>query len=327
MKAYKTHNDLHFPDHITKLSDDWINIYWPVTWKCNLECSYCFRMRRNDENVIDTRTHEVIYALDRIRQKTGKNIFFSITGGEPMTLAKFPEFIEGVTRLGMQVDIATNLTLKSCEKVLDFALFENTMVQATYHECELSKNQKYADNFINNFKYGLANGVYMIFKIIVRRDDVLDLENKIAFFKEKIGMPFPIYLKVISGIPTVYTKEEQKKIFRLMTYEKEYQKLLVAGANIFKGMKCDAGRGLIVLNANGDAYRCTGTIFEKPIGNLFTGINFSKDLAPCESHACGCTPQAIKYGMNPWDYVAGAKKEDASYCKYGCPQEINIDES
>ena len=334
LKAYKTHNDLLFPDHITKMSDNWIDVCWAVTWKCNIQCTYCFKQDRTAPDIINTNLDAVVIALDNLRQRTGKGIFFSITGGEPFTLKNFPLFVQRVSKLGMRVGIATNLTIPSCKEMFDKANTENVMVQATYHNCVLDKNKTHADNFIKHFQYGLDHGAYCIFKLIVRPEDISTLDKKMDEFKSKIGKDFPIYLKVLSAggsfktkeetmkkcYPYAYTKEEVSELFSKMTYMREYQKALVAGAGWFKGMFCDAGRGLITLNTDGAAFPCTGLMFERPIGNLLLGIRLSKEPMACPKALCGCTPQSLWYGKNPWDYITGAKKEDASYCKYGCPQ-------
>jgi len=335
MPTYKTHNDLMFPDHIVKMSDEWIDICWAVTWKCNIQCTYCFKQNRTDPDIINTNLDAVVAGLDTVRQRTGKNIFFSITGGEPFTLKNFPLFVQRVSRLGMRVGIATNLTVPTCKTMFDTADTGNVMIQATYHNCVLDLNKTHADNFIKHFRYGLDKGAYCIFKFIVRPEDINTLDKKIDEFKNKIGRDFPVYLKTLSAgtpgktkeetmkkcYPYAYTPDEASKLFSKMTHMREYQKALVAGAGWFKGMLCDAGRGLITLNADGAAYPCTGLMFQgQPIGNILSGINLSKDLMPCPSVICGCTPQGVWYGKNPWDYIDGIEKEDASYCKYGCPQ-------
>ena len=83
-------------------------------------------------------------------------------------------------------------------------------------------------------------------------------------------------------------------------------------------MKCDAGRGFIAIDKNGDAFRCVHDLVYRKrfLGNLIKrNICLFNMPRPCSISHCSAPFWALWYGVNPWDYI-GKKGEDCEYCRF-----------
>lgn len=81
-----------------------------VTYKCNLECRFCYAENRCEEGSRDMSLEEIGRVIRRIRHEA-KVPSVSLTGGEPTCRKDLPEIIRLAKSEGMRVNLITNGTL------------------------------------------------------------------------------------------------------------------------------------------------------------------------------------------------------------------------
>ena len=122
-----------------------------------------------------------------------------------------------------------------------------------------------------------------------------------------------------NAYPYAYTREQHKVLDELFKVRGQCQKLYRGGAGFFKGMKCDAGRGFMVMTWTGHVGRYYTT--RDGVGSLGSFVDETVKIndAPvvCPVKFCTTSFWGMWFGVNPWDYVPKSKREDAYYCRFG----------
>lgn len=88
-------------------------ILFPITYQCNLNCSYCSEKEKRDKVVDIEKGIELIEKND--------NDWVYITGGEPLTVKNIVDVVRRLKKAGKKVGLTTNGTIHKFEvlKYLD----------------------------------------------------------------------------------------------------------------------------------------------------------------------------------------------------------------
>lgn len=272
-----------------------------VNKKCNFNCEYCFDNKLKFK--IKNRLKRVagmnflsdmdIYKFVRKIEKLDKKCLVSITGGEPFL---FPQFIKLCQLLTIKnhIDITTNLSSK---KIYQFADTINPkkveIMYISFHPEKLGQ-LNLIDDFISKVQYLKKKGFktrvsYVMYPPLLKR-----FEKDYEFLKSwDIKIEPKKYRGKFNGknYPSAYTKNEMKLLRKYMT--KERKKLLDMNFNL-KGRKCLTGKNSIVINQEGQIFRCWGD--QKPMGNFIKGeINLNSAAKPCQVDECKCPTEAARW--------------------------------
>jgi radical SAM protein with 4Fe4S-binding SPASM domain len=87
-------------------------LFWESTLRCNLRCVHCGSSCEAQSPLEELSTEQICGILDDIAEDFDtRNIFVSITGGEPLLRRDLYEVVAHMTKLGMRCCIVTNGTL------------------------------------------------------------------------------------------------------------------------------------------------------------------------------------------------------------------------
>ena len=338
MNTYKMPNgDVELGDFPYRRSNAWTNVVWIITEQCNLGCPYCigFKSKGIATSLIDTLgVTGLVDRFENLRERSGKNLYITITGGEPTIVKKLPELCKQLIDKKFIIELQSNMiTGTEIKRFVDNVDPKGvSQITATYHGWALdTKYPTMKDNYINNFKYAMDNGITCVLKTVVPPDEVFTMKSKLDGLrkllpKNSIIMPW-LFIKGLpknknnmnAAYPYCYTSEQHTELNNICKIRGECQKLYRGGAGFFYGMPCDAGRGFFIIKRNGDAGRCyTIKTDQGYLGNLVKDdIVLFSSAKKCSSKFCGTSFWGMWFGVNPWDYVPNSNKYNAYYCKFG----------
>ena len=110
-------NGISFPLRFNlNLKSKPINIIWDITYRCNLDCHYCFfaksRPLKNKEELSTEKICEFVARVARYKPS------FFLTGGEPLLRPDLEKIISTIRAHKMKVGLNTNATLMTRERLL-----------------------------------------------------------------------------------------------------------------------------------------------------------------------------------------------------------------
>jgi len=340
MNIYTMPNgDKELGDWPARMGQDWINVVWVMTHRCFMGCPYCVGWKMGSDapkTMVDI--HGVdgcIERFEKLRACTKKNMYVTISGGEPLTQKGFPELCKKLTERDFMVELHTNLTTSAFTEWADAVDAKNvSQVMASYHGWRLDKDSAAKNLYIKNFNYAMQKDLTPVLKRVVLPDEVERMPGYVKQIKSILPAGSPTLLwGFISGgapknnhefgksYPYAYTPKQKAILNGLREYRRNCQKMYHDGGGFFKGMPCDAGRGFVYMSVDGIIHRCYA-MRGKGIGNFSDGtINITNAPTACPRVYCGTPFWGAWFGKNPWDYVIGAKKEDSTFCRYGAYSE------
>lgn len=86
-----------------------LNVYFSITNRCNLNCSYCYGEYSARKNYKEFETKEIFSILDEL--KNLGTVLLQFQGGEPLIRNDIKEIIEYSAKLDFNLDLITNGTL------------------------------------------------------------------------------------------------------------------------------------------------------------------------------------------------------------------------
>jgi len=337
---YKLPNgDFQLGDYPNRRDPDGLNWVWVITHHCVMGCPYCigWKSKTSVPTLIDKMggISKVVDGFKKVRDKYHKNIYITISGGEPTLVKQIGPLIVALNKENIQVELHTNLTnsrfASSIDKVDPDMLGQ---VTATYHGWRLDKDKKAQDLYMKNFSYGWRRGYTMILKTVVCPWEVGGYEDKIKRLKKMIPAGSPVltwpFIRGKPGsikdhrgaYPQAYTVKHRRVLRKINKYRAEEQRMYANGAGFFHGMQCDAGNSFLFMDIDGNVSRCYG-LRGRRLGNLKEGnIRLTNGPTPCPAKYCGTPFWGLWYGFNPWDYVPASNKEVAYYSRFGPKFEI-----
>lgn len=284
---------------ISSFSYDY-HITFRLNDKCNLACEYC---RWFDGENYSKSIETVLALFEFFKTQRFKNVLFYFHGGEP---AIHPEVIKVLdcikensvkNNINVFIEFQTNLSystnkLKKIIKSVD-------KISISYHYNELMRTKTHLQ-FVKNFIYLKLNNVY-IDKFDIMLENVS--ENELDIFYKNI-LWFLKYDKIIDSemihgfchydknpitkskhiqFYNKYNKTEQ--IYKIDDKLYNTNELFSEGLNC-KGCKCDAGSKYVVINSDGNVFKCgiemtyyrMKCVDVKPITNVLLDKNYLKML-------------------------------------------------
>lgn len=285
-------------------------VVWPITSKCNYDCSYCF-MKKGKRN-LSVKSANLF--LRNIEKKLDKNWGFVITGGEPFLHKSFFEIVKGLTKLGHQVSIFTNFSVDP-QKIIRFLKLTGDKCGAIFASLHLEHTTP--DNFLKKILIieksfpSLRNHLFVTSvatnKALPRLEKIKKkfFEKGCRFFIRPYQYPDHSFFSY-SGKQKKIIERISKK-YNLGPFQKQLEFRSTYGVDLSrassKGQRCWAGCLYFWILADGAAFRCCPFTEEKLnyIGNkLYMGNILRKDFklleraTKCQRKVCIDTNYYLK---------------------------------
>jgi len=224
--------------------------------------------------------------------------FYLCGSGEPFMTPKFLKIVNRLVKMKHQVGVMTNFSASE-EKIVEFCKITGNRL----FEFSASMHLEYV-----NLKEFLQKAILVkqlvgdkfSVRSVARKGRLSELEKIGQSFRNK-GIRFVLhlerdYIKNSIEEPFVHYSHKERNIirdFRGRFYDKNILK--------FKGKSCWAGSKYLVINEEGDAYRCNPAQRFKAdkgyLGNLLKGtFKLNKNPSVCRYRYCYCL-QPIALGM------------------------------
>ena len=343
--------DIQVGDYKFRINQEYTTVVYYLTERCNFRCSYCVGWNKGGRDCLTDKypVKKIIDDFRYLQDTSGKKLYVLLTGGEPSLVTNFGELVRGLTTY-MDIELQTNLCTKY---IRDFAKNADPgrvgHVMASYHAETLDKKVSLRKLYFENFRLLMEQGFTVVLKTIALPKEIPQLKDKIALLKTQLPDKAVILVQpFIAGslgskecpnsYPYRYTQEEKRILWEVMPVRKGEIFDYINGAGWFQGMKCDAGRGFIAMDKNGDTFRCVHDMVYwgnrsidrsnlikrnihllntlKSLGNLIKrNIHLLNTPKPCLLPYCSAPFWALWYGVNPWDYM-GKKARDCEYCRF-----------
>jgi len=276
----------------------------------------------------------VVARFESLRERSKKNIYITLTGGEPTIVKEFVALCKKLVDKKFIIELQSNMiTGTIIKKFVDNVDPKGiAQIMATYHGWALdTKYPTMQENYINNFKYAMNNNITCVLKTVVPPNEVFTMKDKLAKLRKllptgAIIMPWvfikgsPTSITDMNGAyPYAYTPQQHVEMDSLCKIRNACQALYRHGAGFFCGMQCDAGNGFFIIKRDGTAGRCyTIKTGAGVLGNLVNNdINLFSSPKKCTYKLCGTPFWGMWFGVTPWDYVPNGDKNSAYYCKFG----------
>lgn len=271
---------------------------WHLNRACNFRCEYCFisggDMQRKGHDV-----DRVISAFKSV-PFTWETIHMS--GGEPFLFPKYVELCKKLTELKNveKISINTNLSTKN---VFDFADKINPeKVDSIHASLHLSQRNDFND-FAEKVSYLREKGFNIFASQVIYPPLFEKYKEAFEYFQKK---RIDIEPKIFRGFyrlkhySEAYSKKEKDTIlqykglckeklrensFRKAEYKEDFDKSF--GNPSWIGSVCNAGFNYVVIQFDGDCYRCHSDSCY--LGNLFAGsLKLFEKPIKCISKTCNC---------------------------------------
>lgn len=185
MNVYPTPNgDVELGDYPARMDKDWVNIVWIITSQCNLGCSYCIGFKSDGiaRSLIDRfGTDKIVERFEQVREKTGKQLYITMTGGEPTITKDFAYLCGKLTGKKFVIELQSNLISSFVKEFVDIVDPEFvSQITASYHGWALDKDDQLRARYMDNFHYAMNWGITCVLKTIVLPDEVNGIVDKIS---------------------------------------------------------------------------------------------------------------------------------------------------
>lgn len=314
---------------------DWFDvIYYNITKRCNMHCSYCYSHNMNQD--ITKKENEII--LSKIASLNCKNIV--LIGGEPFCNPDFWKILEEVQKYTVwnEITIVTNGTLIGIDKIKKLK-DPRIVLQISLDDFREDENAKtrgkgQAEKVLNILPMLKENHVKVRIMKVLTRESIRTAKDFYRYFKkEEISVGFFIVKKVEESLkPTVkqlkelmdfFCLEEKKDVLDAFGMVK-FADNMMFGNEGFPVMHCGAGVTSLSIHPDGNVYPCVKryssfdyitNIFEED--SIEAIKNNRKRILETElvNAKESCTHCIIKYFCG-----GGCRAEEqlGKLCKYNC---------
>lgn len=272
-----------------------------VTDACNYNCEYCHW------NTGPTYKYEdVISSVDMATDiLSDYNFRFYFHGGEPTVHPRLQDILTHVFSVkdNITIELQTNLSKPKpyFEHLVSTFADDQLEINATYHPTQVSD----FDDFIDKLDY--LHDCSVLGKVDVMLDHNIDMIGTVLVNSNHIlEKPYAPRTEFIHGYIDYENTTNSYKSFvdsRSMFHERyevlhhgetiprihDTNDLFMNGIN-FKGWLCEAGNKYIILNGNGDYFKCASSTLDAPVGNILTNSTLFKlhtsNLTKCKWSSC-----------------------------------------
>ena len=229
---------------------------WNVNTACNFRCTYCTQRFKEDRGRWARDTERFLAAFARLPGKWE----FKLSGGEPFVHPTLLEIVDGVTKLGHRISVVTNFSAKEerLEAFVRAARGRLGILSASLHLEYVDDIAAFADKAVRISALMLARAIAvpelprpsLCVTTVATRAALPRLQALAALFTER-GIPFKVQPEKEEGFVATYSPAERELLLALGGHND-------TGAieHEFAGRACWAGRFYLVVDDQGEAYRC-----------------------------------------------------------------------
>lgn len=247
--------------------DDFYNVSFEITYRCNLECKHCFN-KSDDQAYVGLDKDDILELIDELADAKVKNVY--MTGGEP---TKFPFFMEAVSafnRHGIEVILATNgyditkyITFIKENVSSKSGVYISIDGLADVHNTLRGKPDAF-ERAISSIKMIVAQGMPVRVSSIIWDGNYGQLEDLVVYLKD-IGAS-----QINLTIPVEVGRADTNHIVLHQTYPRTVEKVkylqdkyISDEFHIFlkrqevldeNSLRCQGGQKIMHINSNGDIY-------------------------------------------------------------------------
>lgn len=175
------------------LKSDIKEIYFHLTYRCNLACEYCYNKNKLNSTA-ELKLEQWKQIVDDLKKRSHPRIYF--TGGEPTLYKDFTAVVDYVYEAGLQMELLTNGTMlhqisdKTLKKLSSITVsLDNIGDDKTYRK----NSEKY--NVIDNILMVHSKGVKINVRSVVSNDTIEETnEVKKYFSRYDINYISSIYI-------------------------------------------------------------------------------------------------------------------------------------
>jgi len=314
-------NDLELGDYPYIIDPEYTTIIWHVVHICNLHCSYCTGYGSKHESLLTIiGEQELLDAFIKVKEYTKRKLMLCCTGGEPSIVKNYGNFCAKLSDNGFILQPKTNLIGNESDNFINKVNPANVaLIEAALHP-QPEENENLWKLFFTRAKKAHNLGFNIVIKYIATPYRINTLNARIRKIEDAVQGQIPILISpYLAGTtwPKMYSNQQIDKIMNICNIRKTIFIHRWKCTNSFKGMKCDSGRGVIMLQVTGEFLRCWNARNGRSYGTLQKGIlNLDPEPLACPYSRCACTQQAMCWGLSPWNHIKDAKKEQCYYNRF-----------
>ncbi|SHO47422.1 radical SAM/SPASM domain-containing protein [Anaerocolumna xylanovorans] len=259
-------NDINSYIEYAKKINSFNNVYYNITKRCNLKCSYCYS--EHNESYVSLDQNKII--LNKLGELNTKTI--TLIGGEPFCHPYFYDLLESIKKKESisEICIVTNGTLidnKRIEAFKDKRIFMQISLDGINEETNaLTRGIGTFEKVANNFAILKENKIkFKIMKVITREN--IDFSQEFYSYYKKHGIETGFFMvkqvpenlkptneQIVSLLDYIYINED-KNIDRVFDIVK-FADNMMFDKNGFPITHCGAGINALSVNPNGDTFPC-----------------------------------------------------------------------
>lgn len=272
-------------------------VLWNLNLHCNYRCRYCFY---SDDQL--SKEHPAVgkHSIGHITNcfdKTGKQWWIFLSGGEPFLYPRFVDLCKSLTKQHY-ITINTNCSTTNVKKFAHEIDPEKVYsINGALHIEQREQKKGALDRYIENVLLFQEKGFqfrveYVMYPALFDR-----VEEDIAYL-HRCGVKI-VNIKVFKGkykgkrYPLGYNSEERVLLEKYTLDKNELR--FTEDKMSYKGKLCRAGYEFFRMDQAGDVYRCNSSAVK--MGNFFEESEVLYDKAmPCVLNRCMCQYEGLKYG-------------------------------
>lgn len=249
---------------------------WNITGHCNLRCSYCWDVFKNEQDISTKQAKEII---DRITQSECNMLLF--TGGEPLVRKDIFELMDYADQKGVKyIKMCTNGTLirQKLDELMKAPLSEiHISLDSLTQEKDLhrgNENKQLIENIELLINHVDLDKVKIVLVTVIDFQHMEKFEEILEYAQEKkikvsYQLPVDVKDKNLDLDIEYLTENKMTALFdQLKELHKKYKHVLdyfsyfyylAAKKYFLKGIipdECDAGKGFQIISPQGEFYSC-----------------------------------------------------------------------
>lgn len=284
------------------LKNNSTNVEFIVTYNCNLNCTYCYAIRKKVSMTPEIAYKAANFAIDLAKSRQSKDMMIQFIGGEPLLNQKAIEIIveqihkfKQQNKIKMATTLTTNGLLLNEQVIKTISKLGPIQVQVTVDGPENIHNERRISRGRNPYQMIMDNLIKfkeiideLVIRINIDRENIRycptllqDLaDNNLVNASLSIVPTFSHTENCSHYQPYCFTEQEM-----ILELEQLWNKAIDVGFNVSWNplpsfMSCGSLlSGSIAIDPYGDIYKCAATYGDKQyvVGDIFKGLDSSPD--------------------------------------------------